>query len=980
MHFIPVCLCCILSYLSAVSGERNTTNSTFDPSFKPTKVLMLKEVTANLTLQATYPSIFGSVRNGQQNRRTVLEFTEPTLYPRFPTGTTKMPKLKEPKKSKKAKKPKKTKKSKKTKKPKKTKKQKKSKDGVLVIIKPPIPVRLSPPKCSEGASCAGRCSDKREFQDTRSLRNPSCFCDPLCDAIFQDCCADYDQECNATLMGEKFPKSELDSRWKCLRVHDRLDEIWMVGSCRPDWTEDEVSKKCTDDRARNVPRISGQIPVIDKNNITFRNRYCALCNGVKDFTQWKFDVDCDVIPTSNYTELEWVTFLDHFCDKGSLAFHSTTQGIRHCYQIVTRCRYEHDKNVFKGCKTGPTGLVSHAASNLNFRNMDCLRCNFNSTDKSPSVDCGPELTITLSERKKVFSFSAIFSGSEIHSSERTPQCPKGHLFDKVSRNCQELLGMQDMNWGEVLQKYSISLQYEQVDDTCSFSFKIAGPEKNRLRFKYVLEKVLDVSLIERGWQFADFDIQIMESSSYLATFEVLGLRQNSTINSDDPLEYPKIDNIVFHSTYVDDKNDGICEYSLTKAVVRHMFCVENRTFSVNKDDFLENQTIFVKETKQNYSRGQYLVYNHGNETRIAICKDSKPVNCSYYYAVEKETGWKLFPNHSVYSNSTASWFHYGEYSIVNGTLWLCLTKDFFKIVNITWHSSTSVHDDILSYTTLVTLTISLTSLAVLLIIYSMFLPLRNLPGKNLMVLCGTLGLGQLLWLLQNVVSSWSSVVCKVVSVALQYFFLSSFCSSGSIAFHSFITFQAIAKGNLRKSAPGKSFLWYTMYSLGFPFVVVAICWLLNFYKLVSIEYAGRQGNCWIGDTRGLHIAFIGPMFCLLCLNFVLLFATLRVIYKCTKASQDIAEKSGATSKKHVAIYLRMSTMMGFTWLFGVFQLIFPELLVFRYFFVFFNGLQGFYIALAFLFTDSVKKMFSKRLSLRENTSFSMNFSGTKWVR
>ena len=106
-----------------------------------------------------------------------------------------------------------------------------------------------------------------------------------------------------------FPKSDLDTRWECAKTYGVSDEIWMVGSCSPNWAKDEVSKKCTN--YEDFPGISVLIPVIG-NNVTFRNRYCALCNNVDGFTPCKYDVDCDVIPPGDYTELESVAFMDSF--------------------------------------------------------------------------------------------------------------------------------------------------------------------------------------------------------------------------------------------------------------------------------------------------------------------------------------------------------------------------------------------------------------------------------------------------------------------------------------------------------------------------------------------------------------------------------------------------------------------------------------------------------------------------------------------
>ena len=73
----------------------------------------------------------------------------------------------------------------------------------------------------------------------------------------------------------------------------------------------------------------------------------------------------------------------------------------------------------------------------------------------------------------------------------------------------------------------------------------------------------------------------------------------------------------------------------------------------------------------------------------------------------------------------------------------------------------------------------------------------------------------------------------------------------------------------------------------------------------------------------------------------------------------MAENNGGPNRTHVWIYLRMSVMMGLTWFLGVFVILFPKNLFVLYLFNIMHGLQGFYLAVAFLFTDNIKKIIFK---------------------
>ena len=168
--------------------------------------------------------------------------------------------------------------------------------------------RPQPPQCKDDKSGKGRCGFQRQF--SKNNHQSSCFCDPECNTVFKDCCADFHQQCNTSFLLEHHIGSEFDNRWKCMDVDHH--NIWMIRRCRPGWNDDEVLRRCTEMEPNNTSQL---IPVIDQYNNTFFNRYCATCNNVTEFSQWEFDVYCDVKHPAGYTERQWAVFLDFFCPK-----------------------------------------------------------------------------------------------------------------------------------------------------------------------------------------------------------------------------------------------------------------------------------------------------------------------------------------------------------------------------------------------------------------------------------------------------------------------------------------------------------------------------------------------------------------------------------------------------------------------------------------------------------------------------------------
>ena len=819
-------------------------------------------------------------------------------------------------------------------------------------------------KCDATKSCEGRCTLSREFQNPKD-NNVNCLCDPWCNSVFHDCCMDYNEHCNASFVNENTSKTELDELWSCTKVDDTESDIWTIAKCHNTWKNEEIATKCT---TPNTLEISTQIPVIDNNNVTFRNRYCAICNGVSVYEPWKFKVKCNAEPTSNYTEEESWQFTDYFCQSEFLQRTFSSRGIRYCYDVIKECKTESSDRDKRNCEESPTGLVAGLRSYKNYKNLDCLLCN---SDYRPVLTCGPWFSKHIGQKVVIpRPYSAIFTSSADNSFTSYSRCPAAHIYNARSRICSKLFGGNiEKKSQQLLQIFAVVLKYEATqDEMCTLA---RGME---IRFGYVFQRLLKVSLIELNLEFSDLKIHKQNDSSFVVTFQLMGLKEDLGDGQDVPLEYSKIQKLTYHATFNKDMGRGICRYFLTKRVAREMTCVENVTFiAANMSKVFPNGTLRVSLnlTQSYYNEGEFLEYN---ETFWAICKDVKPLNCSYFAVLPNASDFILFPNRSIYSRLTNSVFDYGEYSIVDSKVWVCLQNDLVWKANKIQSVSTSIHTTILSYVTLVSLTISVQSLCALIIVYSLNKSLRNLPGKNLMLLCGTLAFAQTLWLIEGNINT-TSVLCTVAAIASHFAFLSSFCSSGSIAIHSFLTFRRLAKGKLYNANNTRVFLWYFVYSTGLPAFWVSLCWILHRYQVISLRNK-TTNNCWIGNSEGLTIAFLYPAALQLFVNVTLLLVTLRQIQKCNKASRQLQQKNGATNERRVGIYLRMSTLMGLSWLFGVFVVVFPRVVVFNYFFVFGNGFQGLYIALAFLLTRNVKKILVKRLTKNTGRSTSQTLANS----
>lgn len=143
-------------------------------------------------------------------------------------------------------------------------------------------------------TCQGRCVQGRDPGPTNRTRQ--CFCDKYCKK-FKDCCTDHKDYCltlNITLPA--FPD------WKCVfkggdgigidktRTRRRVigtPGIWMISSCAKGWPQDDVRSNCLGSQ-----KLESFIPVTASNGRTFRNSFCAKCNGVKQNEIKAYEVGC----------------------------------------------------------------------------------------------------------------------------------------------------------------------------------------------------------------------------------------------------------------------------------------------------------------------------------------------------------------------------------------------------------------------------------------------------------------------------------------------------------------------------------------------------------------------------------------------------------------------------------------------------------------------------------------------------------------
>ncbi|KAK3754656.1 hypothetical protein QZH41_003872 [Actinostola sp. cb2023] len=235
--------------------------------------------------------------------------------------------------------------------------------------------------------------------------------------------------------------------------------------------------------------------------------------------------------------------------------------------------------------------------------------------------------------------------------------------------------------------------------------------------------------------------------------------------------------------------------------------------------------------------------------------------------------------------------------------------------------------------------------------------LRTPPGINLMNLSISILLAQLLWILGSGQTD-TPIACTVIAVLLHYFFLVSFVWTSIIAFDTWRAFTAKGRRSLADSKRNRLMHCLRYLAVGWlsVMVYVAICIAIDQSDTVFIGYGSRD-TCWIADNKAKLYFFAIPAGLIMVFNIVFYSMTVKAIRDTRSQTSLITAQSD--KKHHAGVYMRIGSLMGFTWIFG-FAAPFGWLFL-SYVFVVLNSLQGVYTVIAFVLSARARKLYNEAI-------------------
>ncbi|CAF0752283.1 unnamed protein product [Didymodactylos carnosus] len=239
--------------------------------------------------------------------------------------------------------------------------------------------------------------------------------------------------------------------------------------------------------------------------------------------------------------------------------------------------------------------------------------------------------------------------------------------------------------------------------------------------------------------------------------------------------------------------------------------------------------------------------------------------------------------------------------------------------------------------------ISLTSLILCVIIYSLVPLLRNIPGKCLLLLVISLFIAQLFFITTADLIKYSQF-CIFSGIIIHYFYIAMFAWLTAISFDLWITFGKMTVKDSNQVS--KRFLYYNMFVWLFSFVIVFISIILHFTNY-SNSFSPEYGKifCSISQPNAMITFFLIPIGCLLVVIFCLFIITIYNIRKTNKITKFA--RNNSNSEIHLIVYVRLASLMGLNWL----LLILSITLRYEWMWIIFecvNSMPGVYLCIGFL--------------------------------
>ena len=339
---------------------------------------------------------------------------------------------------------------------------------------------------------------------------------------------------------------------------------------------------------------------------------------------------------------------------------------------------------------------------------------------------------------------------------------------------------------------------------------------------------------------------------------------------------------------------------------------------------------------------------------------------------------KLSADEYVFINDTLQMKTSGErllsdqYEFRNGTIFVCIPEKkgrpipgFYKHL----HSARIIQ--------MVTSILSLTALGVTIMIYIKSASLKTLHGKTLVSLSVSLIGAQLAGLLEN---ESSEIFCKIIAIVMHFSWLAAFGWMSMISYDMLRTFFGRQTTVTNTHSDRKRYFIYSLIGWVLPASILVVCIILDNVIITEIWQPGyaRDGVCFIVSDM-VRLVFFQVPFVLSVLFNTLAFVL--TVYSISTKRKANPHSKRSSDRLYSFIYLKLSVVMGVTWLFVILASITNQP-VFWYLHLVLNGLQGVFVFISFALRTAlwkkikIKKPRIVKFRCKDSTLYSISGSSS----
>lgn len=758
--------------------------------------------------------------------------------------------------------------------------------------------------------------------------------------------------------------------------------VWMFTKCADNFHDDSPTRQ----KCENPDEFSNwrtKVPVAHiKTNDTFQNVYCAVCNNVlKEHTvYWNPLIQCSksvMIPSSIDTifeEVDAVSDCNIVYKLPQIGMQLPTCDIKISQCNATGHWKRYDPVVEAACH------AYTAIYNNDYNNIFCFLCNELKENLPLSCEPNPKAGIA-------FSFSALLKFTSPSEVEMEPasgaegKCKETQIHDPLKNECRNLSCMppkalQDGICTDTVD-YLTGVHYE--------AFLKLTPNESDVRVLDLDETISDVwNIYHEYFEGLNVSNRVHEQAMYY----------QKSINNDSFVKcfvlhcktyfhiYDELSNIFVNSLLALEQNpnifvtDNINSSKTFKMTISYYDMTPKNGFTNSSSDTYEEPLWFIDDGPRLAS----IVPDFIKDTQPILV--TKLLGCPLVELDSRAYTIKVIDSTDLYLKEFDTRIGPDRYVLRNAShemfIRIC-AEDFISMTKkLQQHKTksrptTSFEDGVTpqGILSVVCTCISLLCLLLTLATYSLFKELRTQPGINNMALVICLIAAQALFQFgNNQAASVPERECQVIGVLVHFFWLMVMFWMNICSIHMCRVFASITTVSASKSC-FKQTMIYVIYTFvaSTVFVLINIIVSLKSSDFKGMGYGGTL--CYITDYRMVGYVFAVPVGCVILLNLATFILVVVKIIRMPTIKSDTKH-----TRNYFAIYAKLSTITGITWIFG-FIYFFTESEAVEYIFIIFNATQGVFIFVSFICNKRVLDMYRNTIQTIKSKSEQLESSTSR---